>query len=305
MTLISHLPYDPKWIALQREASMSGRMLSLGLHALLDADYMNQELYYTGFFNITIALERIYKLILESHEYSTNGSFLTDNQLKNEGHDLLKLYERTQKSINPVTKKLNDSPTMPDEELTKVLTFLTDFAKKDRYFNFVSLGKKGAADPVSRWHRLVLKWHKQPPLTQEQLDILTKAQMQDNQPRSLYDINYFDERGNNLESNEQCQQALFLAEHVQRAGTLILFKIAKAATNQLCSYSNLYDPKTQSEIYRSSNHLISQKELEQEINKPQPLQLPNFEDFFTKFHQSEERYLRFVNERQETRYASE
>lgn len=304
MTLISHSPYDPKWIALQREANISGRMLSLGLNALCSADFGHQEFYYTGFFNITIALERIYKLILESHEYSTRGSFLTDAQLKNEGHNLLNLYEKTRQLTNPITKKMADNVLIPDEELTKVLTFLTDFAKKDRYFNFVSLEKNGAADPVARWHKLVLQWHGHPPLTQMQQNILTAAQMRDSQPHSLYDIHHFDEYGNSLESNEQCCKALFQAEHIQREGTLVLFKIAKAATSQLCSYSNLYDPKTQSEIYSSSNYRMSLEELEQAMSKPQPLQMPDYEDFFIEFHQSEESYLRSVNEQQQARYIS-
>ncbi|MBW3087923.1 hypothetical protein KIH77_04140 [Bifidobacterium sp. 82T24] len=226
-------------------------------------------------------------------------------QLKKEGHDLLKLNEKTQKLTNPISNKLDIGVSIPDEELTKVLTFLTDFAKKDRYFNFVSLDKNGAADPVARWYRLVLQRHGQPSLTQTQRDILAKARMQDNQPHSLYNIHHFDECGNSLESNEHCWNAIFQSEHIQREGTLVLFKIAKAATSQLCSYSNLYDPKTQSEINSSSNHPRSWEELEQAMSKPQPLQLPYYEDFFTEFHQSEEDYWHSVNEQQQARYISE
>lgn len=304
MTISKHSAYDSKWIALQRESNLSSSMLSFGLHALCNANFLHQEWYYTGFFNITIALERIYKLILESHEFTTQGSFLTDTQLRDEGHDLLKLYNRTKKLTNPIIKKLDNDVSTPNEELTKVLTFLTDFAKKDRYFNFISLEKKGPADPVARWHRLVLQWHMQPPLTQMQRNILSKARAQDNQPHSFYDIHHFDEYGNSVESNEQYWKAIFLSEHVQKTGTLILFKIAKAATNQLCSYSNLYDPNTQSKIYSPSSHPRSWEEFEQEMNKPQPLQLPYFEDFFTEFPKSEEDYLRFVDEKQRARYIS-
>lgn len=290
MILTSHSSYDPQWIALQREVSLSESMLSLGLHALRNADFNHQAYYYTGFFNITIALERVYKLILESHEYSTHGGFLTDAQLKKEGHDLLKLYERTKSLTNPISKKQPASAPIPEEELKDTLTFLTDFAKKDRYYNFISLGKGGAADPVARWYRLVLQRHAQPPLTQMQKDFLDNAQAQDNNPSSFCDIHHFDECGNNLESNEQCCKAFFQAEHIQKQGTLTLFQIIKDAIQQLCSYSNLYDPETQSGIYNSPNHPRSWEELERQMSEPQPLQLPNFAEFFKEFHQPKEDY---------------
>lgn len=119
-----------------------------------------------------------------------------------------------------------------------------------------------------------------------QKDILANAQAQDNRPGSLYSIHYFYEYGNNLEFNEQCCKAIFIAKHVQRQGTLILFKIIKAAIEQLCSYANLYDPKTQSEIYISSNHPRLWEELEWGMKNLSHCNYHIF--FFEDFNQSDE-----------------
>ena len=56
--------YDPRTIALQREASLADGLLTLGFKSLQIADFQNQECYYAGFFNMTIALERVCKLAI-------------------------------------------------------------------------------------------------------------------------------------------------------------------------------------------------------------------------------------------------
>ena len=86
--------YDPRQIALYRETYLSERLMTRGLCDLLCANLFNQELYYSSFFNITITFERICKLVLNSDRYTDQGTFLSDRQLRNEGHDLKKLYNK-------------------------------------------------------------------------------------------------------------------------------------------------------------------------------------------------------------------
>ena len=77
--------YDPRTIALQREASLADGLLTLGFKSLQIADFQNQECYYAGFFNMTIALERVCKLAIQSDSYKREGQFLTDGELKKYG----------------------------------------------------------------------------------------------------------------------------------------------------------------------------------------------------------------------------
>ena len=92
--------YDPRTIALQREASLADGLLTLGFKSLQIADFQNQECYYAGFFNMTIALERVCKLAIQSDAYKEKGQFLTDGELKNEyGHKLNELYGKISQII--------------------------------------------------------------------------------------------------------------------------------------------------------------------------------------------------------------
>lgn len=91
--------YDPRTIALQREASLADGLLTLGFKSLQIADFQNQECYYAGFFNMTIALERVCKLAIQSDSYKRKGQFLTDGELKKYGHKLSELYVKVSQII--------------------------------------------------------------------------------------------------------------------------------------------------------------------------------------------------------------
>ena len=73
--------------------------LTLGFKSLQIADFQNQECYYAGFFNMTIALERVCKLAIQSDSYKREGQFLTDGELKKYGHKLSELYVKVSQII--------------------------------------------------------------------------------------------------------------------------------------------------------------------------------------------------------------
>ena len=56
--------FSPTFILLQQEAYLARGTLSAGLTAMRNATFPDKEAFYSGFFNTSIALERIMKLIV-------------------------------------------------------------------------------------------------------------------------------------------------------------------------------------------------------------------------------------------------
>lgn len=129
-------------------------LLGSGATQIRKANYAAQGLYFQAFTNLSIGLERMGKLCLTlDHFINTNGKFPTNQDLKtNIGHDLLKLYEKSQALIKDRQLILGHSPELIGRIHQNIIEILSKFAKGDRYSNFDFLVGSRQSNPVGEWY---------------------------------------------------------------------------------------------------------------------------------------------------------
>lgn len=130
---------------LANEAALTSSLLGNGLNALRKADLYNKGLYYQAFFSISIGIERLLKIIvITQFRCEHNGEFPTDINLREFGHDIIKLYEYTGIKLDKNSIYYN------------IISFLNDFAKKSRYYNIDSMMNKNIRydDPLNEWYTI-------------------------------------------------------------------------------------------------------------------------------------------------------
>lgn len=130
---------------LANEAALTASLLANGLNALRKASLYNKGLYYQAFFSLSIGMERLLKMIvIQQYRVEQEGDFPTDMNLRQLGHDLIKLFART-------GIVLDGHPLHP-----KIVAFLNDFAKKSRYYNIDSMLNNNVQyeDPLAAWYLL-------------------------------------------------------------------------------------------------------------------------------------------------------
>src|SRR5438105_1777954 len=86
------------WRPFMREADLARGCLGLGLEALVKANHMEKGRFANAFFNLSVGLERLMKLIyLIDFALRNEGSYPTEALMRERlGHDLVKLYEEAQ-----------------------------------------------------------------------------------------------------------------------------------------------------------------------------------------------------------------
>ena len=86
--------FSRTFMLLQHEADLAEGSLSVGLTALRNATVADKRQFYSGFFNTTIAIERLMKLIVVV-DHMLSNSFVppTKRELKSYGHNLMTLYQ--------------------------------------------------------------------------------------------------------------------------------------------------------------------------------------------------------------------
>ncbi|MFG0397930.1 hypothetical protein [Pseudomonas sp. zjy_11] len=143
--------------ALSREAMFCKELLGAGATQIRKANYAAQGLYFQAFSNLSIGLERIGKLCLTlDHFIVTNGEFPTAEHLKNKiGHDLLKLYERSQDLISERGLGVDRYILQGNAVHQEIMAILSRFAKGDRYSNFDFLVGSKSSNPAGDWYQRV------------------------------------------------------------------------------------------------------------------------------------------------------
>ena len=137
--------FTEKEVNLANEAALTASLLGNGLNALRKADLYNKGLYYQAFFSLSIGIERLLKIIVvNKYRVNHDEAFPTDINLREFGHDLIKLCEYT-------GIKLESNPLH-----IKLVKFSNDFAKKSRYYNIDSMMNTivGYYDPLYDWYLL-------------------------------------------------------------------------------------------------------------------------------------------------------
>ena len=150
MTAFSH-----EWHALGREAELAAEHLALGVTALGRANHAHKGLYNQTFFALSVGFERLGKLVLVADRaIETGGSWLTDDELRSAGHDILALFDAAELIVRK--RCASDSwavrPALPIHSAIAVR--LSEFAKRTRYYSLACLSGETATqmrEPIEAW----------------------------------------------------------------------------------------------------------------------------------------------------------
>lgn len=150
--------FSEKFILLQQEGFLTSSCLCQGLNFLRRANLGTNErgLFYSAFFQLSIGIERLMKIIvILDYMYENNLKLLTDNELKNNyGHKIKDLYG----VINRIAlkHKLNIEQFDDVSIENDIIHFLHEFALTARYYNISQLGGKSKTkDPLSEWWDII------------------------------------------------------------------------------------------------------------------------------------------------------
>jgi hypothetical protein len=116
----------------------------------------NRGSFYAALFNLTIGIERLFKVVVViDYMLDNNMTVLSRKQLKNRGHNIVTLYGEchgiAQKRSCPLP-----SLAQLDNIDCELLSLLSDFATTNRYYNLDSLGARStSSDPLARLDQLL------------------------------------------------------------------------------------------------------------------------------------------------------
>jgi hypothetical protein len=151
------MSFSPVFYALQQEGFIIRSCIYTGLTELRNANIGEKGRYYTAFFQLAIALERLAKLglildYMESHGLAAPG----DRAVRHFGHDIVTLY-RAAEGIAQAREYEFFQRLDPSSIETRILNFLSTFAEGTRYANLDTLASGSAAtnDPLAEWHRIL------------------------------------------------------------------------------------------------------------------------------------------------------
>lgn len=148
---------SPQFNALNREAGIASAAISKGINALNFASFGSTWHYNSAFFDLSVGLERIGKLIIIIDHRMKFGSFPSKSILKNEiRHDIYRIVSMA----NDIgIERKYDKYTRPDDPISDgIIKTLTEFAKEARYYNIDLLaGDNRFPEPISAWSERVGK----------------------------------------------------------------------------------------------------------------------------------------------------
>lgn len=152
-----NITFSQTFTLLQHEADLMEGCLSIGLTSFRNGTVADKGKFYSGFFNTSIAFERLMKLIVVV-DYMLSNDFNppTKKQLKAYGHDLSSLYQSSVKAANRAGIVDVAMPFQGSIE-EKILNLLSEFAKFSRYYNLDSLNSKSEkdVDPLIEWEEVI------------------------------------------------------------------------------------------------------------------------------------------------------
>jgi len=151
--------FSETWYLLQQEGYLTQSCLCNGLTALRQANINDKKgLYYSAFFEMSIGLERMMKLIIIIDHMSNNNLAPPESaEVEKYKHHLIKLLDTVQKICNvrnltPLHYLSSDSIQM------KLITFLDAFAHPGgRYANINKITEhklKTCIDPLAAWNQI-------------------------------------------------------------------------------------------------------------------------------------------------------
>jgi hypothetical protein len=151
----NHIVLEKTFWTLLSEGHFTFEILASGVTQLGKVNYAKKGIYFTSFISLTTGLERIGKLCLILDFCIKNeGTFPDEYFLKKEiGHDLEKLYKKSQEIIVKQNFKLSHLQVLDNQIHKDILSILSRFARGDRYSNINYLVKSNSqSDPIKEWN---------------------------------------------------------------------------------------------------------------------------------------------------------
>lgn len=150
-------PLDiPEWHFIRQEAMLVRHLIGAGATAIGQANYANKKgEYYRAFFELSVGMERLAKLILVvDYALTSAGKLPDESYLRGYGHLLTKLFAVVDQASTSRALKLR-YPRPTDAVATAIIENLDAFAdaKRGRYANFGAL-----ANPQTAQHEPIAKW---------------------------------------------------------------------------------------------------------------------------------------------------
>jgi len=146
----------PEWHFVRQEAMLVRHLIGAGATALGQANYANKKgEYYRAFFELSVGMERLAKLILVVDYALTHGGNMPDEaHVRKFGHDLNGLFAAVEQVAASHQLKLEyHRPT--DAVANAIIENLDAFAdaKRGRYANFAAMGNPGIDqhEPIAKW----------------------------------------------------------------------------------------------------------------------------------------------------------
>lgn len=150
--------FSPQFEALTREAGIIAAAIGQGINGISNATYAEKGYYHYAFFNLSIAYERLGKLIFVLDHLLNCGSYPSDAELRALGHKLTALVDKT-KEIR--TRRGINCEAFPDDTISlNIIETLSEFATATRYYNLDYLvgGKsRSMKEPLAAWYESVSK----------------------------------------------------------------------------------------------------------------------------------------------------
>lgn len=148
------MDFAPSFFLLQQETFLVESSLAGGLTALRGATLSDRGRFYSAFFQLSIGLERLFKLILVIDYMVSNAlERPTYSWLRGFSHDLVRLH--TTVSEIPAASGIL-TPLVDGSTEKRILSFLSAFARQSRYYNLDALTQSTAgSDPLREWGRIL------------------------------------------------------------------------------------------------------------------------------------------------------
>ena len=105
-------------------------------------------------FNLSNGIERILKVIYVLARYDIDKTWSRDINLKKLGHNILKLINSIEKTDQKVLQNIEFFKAEPYQS---ILSILSDYAIKTRYYNLDYFADKSHQSPFQQWHNQVEK----------------------------------------------------------------------------------------------------------------------------------------------------
>ncbi len=274
-----------KWRSIRKECCLVQELISSGATALGKANYRDGEgYYYSAFFNLSIGMERLAKLILAAdHIIEKKGIAPSKKYIEKHGHNLIKLLDEVDKIAEKYKLKLKYEYERPQDSISiAIISCLDSFASSDkgRYDNFNNLDKEYSNDEfesIKKWWvdvaELILNNHYYNTGTDYLVKfyaILDSIPMDDNGFAF-----YIDETGEEMGTAEACFERDAKTELVQKVGQFHTLRIVRW---MVIIFGVLCDRYGHSILYGHHKHLknflLTDKQLKDKLEYPPCLTPP-------------------------------